>query len=166
MSFTRQQIADICRKFGTPLNGLPDGVLGPQLLWAISGNESSFGANTTPRHEPAFDIGGVYGEGPVMKPLLAQFGRKAAASYGPWQIMFCNASKNATPDGFNDLESAAEWTVPFLQRQVLHFQPDSLAEIGEIWNGGHPMLVPPLAVAAYVRNLIQNYTVPMPEVSK
>lgn len=162
ITFTRQQIADACRKYGN-LVGLPEGISGPQLLWAISGNESSFGANVTPRHEPAFDVGGIYGDGPVMEPLLARFGSAAACSYGPWQIMFSNASPDATPDGFADLDNAALWTIPFLQRRILHFGPESLAEIGEIWNGGHPMPLPPPPVAAYVRNLMANYSVAMPE---
>jgi hypothetical protein len=40
----------------------PDGISldGPRLLWAIAGNESHWGANCKPRHEPAYDVDGLY----------------------------------------------------------------------------------------------------------
>ena len=56
-NFTPKQVADQCRISGPDLAGLPRGVDGAQLLWAMAGNESSFGVNCTPRHEPAFDVG-------------------------------------------------------------------------------------------------------------
>ena len=78
LNFTRQQIADACLAYGPQLTELPYGVDGAQLLWALSGNESSFGANCTPRYEPAYDVGGRYADA----DLLARFGRAAACSYG------------------------------------------------------------------------------------
>ena len=170
--FTQEQIAAICQQLGSLVAPLPPSVDGAQLLWAMSGNESSFGRDCVPRHEPAYDQGGVYGDGPVMQPLLAEYSpvdvgeevmqSLAACSYGPWQLMFCNAPANATPAGFDDLNLAARWSISFLNSLLRRFQPQTLAEIGECWNGGHLMTIPSAQVGAYVHKLIGNYAVPMP----
>lgn len=162
-TFTQQQIAAQCRLSGPGVGPLPDGVDGVQLLWAISGNESSFGADCTPRHEPAFDVGGVYGDGPVMKSLLNRFGSTAAWSYGPWQILFANAPYGYVPGDLNDLDKAARATVAQLNRFLIRFRPSGLAGIGECWNAGHTMNIPTKGVARYVAELVKNYAVPMPE---
>ena len=171
MNFTKQQIADACRQYGPLLANLPPGIDGTQLLWAISGNESSFGANCTPRHEPAYDVGGVYGNRPVIKPLLAKWGSAAACSYGPWQIMFCNAASGRDPEDFDDLRICAQDTVAYLNRLLYRWKPGYLAQIGECWNEGHeegdpqgmPVESSSPAVEAYVKELAANYTVPMPQ---
>jgi hypothetical protein len=163
--FSQQQIAAACAQYGPELLNLPPGVTGPQLLWAISGNESSFGANCTPRHEPAYDVGGPYGDGAVMKPLLALYGSAAACSYGPWQIMFCNVASGWTPTDLEDLDKAAQATVAFMNVEFSRFKPASLAEIGECWNAGHPIRPPSMPsppVAAYVHELVGNYATVMP----
>lgn len=163
MSFTPQQIADQSRVSGPELLGLPSGTNGTQLLWAISGNESSFGVNCTPRHEPAFDSGGVYGSGPVMTPLLKKYGSAAACSYGPWQIMFPNCPPGFSPKDMSDLGKCASATVGFLNHLLARWKPSSLAGIGECWNAGHPMMNLSPGVASYVQKLTANYQVPMPE---
>lgn len=162
-NFTPQQIADQCRVSGPKLLGLPPGVDGTQLLWAMSGNESSFGVNCVPRHEPAFDSGGVYGSGPVMAPLLKKYGSAAACSYGPWQIMFPNCPPGFSPKDMSDLGKCASATVGFLNHLLARWKPSSLAGIGECWNAGHPMVNLSPGVASYVQKLTANYQVPMPE---
>lgn len=160
-SYSKQEISDQCRVSGPQLIGLPDDMDGTQLLWAMSGNESSFGADCAPRHEPAYDVGGTYGSKAVMAPLLAKWGSAAACSYGPWQLMFCNAPDGWSPDNLNSLNLAGRATVIFLNRQIAQFHPQNLAEIGECWNGGHPMVTPIAGVAAYVHKLTANYAVPI-----
>src|ERR1017187_8108565 len=123
VNFTKQQIADQCRISGPQLVGLPSGIDGAQLLWAMSGNESSFGANCAPRHEPAFDVGGVYA--PHMQSILAQYGSAAAYSYGPWQIMYVNAWPAATPEQMSDLKVCAAVTVAFLNRLIARWKPEN-----------------------------------------
>jgi hypothetical protein len=147
---------------GPQLAPLPKGVDGAKLLWALSGNESSYGLNTTPRHEPAFDAGGTYGDGPVMRPLLAKFGKAAACSYGPWQLMFCNAPAGFTPESFGDLHQCAVATVERLNAFLRKWQPQALAGIAECWNGGHPMANPVAGVAAYAHELATNYAMAAP----
>lgn len=158
--FTKAQIAAVCTQYGPTVAQLPDGVDGTQLLWAMSGNESSFGANITPRHEPAFDVGGVYGSSAQMIPLLAQYGSAAACSYGPWQIMFANVP-DATPESFDDLDFCAIASVAFLNKQLARFKPQTLGDIGSIWNAGHIQKPYSAQVQVYVDRLTENYAVPL-----
>ena len=79
-------------------------------------------------------------------------------------IMFCNAPYTATPQGFNDIGVAAQWSAAFLVHQLQRFGFQTITDIGEIWNAGHPMVTPSAGVAAYVQDLIENYAVPMPTV--
>ena len=160
--FTQGEIAAQCKTSGPEVGPLPAGIDGAQLLWAISGNESSFGDDCAPRHEPAFDVGGVYGDNAVMKPLLSLYGSDAAYSYGPWQILFANAPAGWAPTDLEDLSKAARATVLFLNRLLSRWHPQDLAGIGECWNAGHPMQNPSVGVDRYVTDLTANYAVPMP----
>jgi len=157
MNFTKEQTEAMCVKYGPQVGPLPAGVDGTQLLWGMVGTESSFGTDCTPRHEPAFDVGGRYGSSPVMVALLAKYGPAAACSYGPLQIMLCNAT-GASPQDFDTLDQAFQLTLPFLNSRLRRFKPQSLAEIGEIWNAGSIRPDP-----TYVAKLQSNYVVPMGE---
>lgn len=60
-----------------------------RFLLALTGVESSFGHNTKPRHEPAYDVGGRY----FSEKLHAAYGYHAqpspiAFSYSSFQMMF------------------------------------------------------------------------------
>jgi hypothetical protein len=158
----RLQVAAACRQHGPALLHLPPGLDGAQVLWALAGNESSFGVDCALRHEPAFDQGGVYGNGPVMRPLLARWGSAAACSYGPWQLMLCNAPANYAPSDMADLDKAAAATLSFLNRLLVQWHPATLAEVGECWNAGHPLSTLSAGVARYVHDLTVNYAVPLP----
>jgi hypothetical protein len=155
-NYTASQVADKCTEYGAQLVGLPAGVTGPQLLWAMSGNESRFGSNCTPRHESAYDFGGKYQFGNLDN--LHKYGSPAAYSYGPWQIMFCNASAY-TPDSLALFISvAALATTSYLNKQIAHFKPTTLAQIGSIWNGGNPSaILEEAAVQQYAAELEKNY---------
>jgi hypothetical protein len=92
-----------------------------------------------------------------MPALIALYGSPAAASsYGPLQVMLCNAGGMA-PSDFNDLDSAMHASVAFLNEQLRRFGPQSLAEIGEVWNAGHVTADP-----GYVAKLTTMYGVPLP----
>jgi len=163
MNYTKIQIAVQCRISGPNLKSLPSSVDGIKLLWGLSGNESSFGIDCIPRYEPAYDIGGIYGDNQVMVPLLVKYGRAAACSYGPWQILFANAeSYGYTPDDLSDLSKVTQTTVSYLNFLLVRFKPTSLTGIGECWNAGHTMSIPPPGVARYVTDLVKNYSIVMP----
>jgi hypothetical protein len=132
------------------------------LLWAFTGNESSFGENCTPRHEPAFDVGGMYAQSPTQAPLLEKFGSAGACSYGPFQIMLCNCPSGTTPDEMGQLDIAFMCSVTFMKRQFQKFDPKDIESCGAIWNCGH---IPhdntwPAGVRRYANQLVENYRNP------
>lgn len=165
MSFTKQQIADACRRHAADVDlALLCGGYNPaDLLWAICGNESSFGANCNPRHEPAFDVGGTYAKAPKQAALLGKYGSLAACSYGPMQVMLVNAPDGTAPNDFADLDKAIAAGAYALNNLLRHNLPKTLREIGACYNGGHvPTGVWQPGLARYADELVQNYSVAMP----
>ena len=135
--FLPSDVASMCRTLGPLLKNVPPGVAPASLLWAICGNESSFGVNCTPRHEPAYDAGGAYADSLTQAPLLRLYGPAAAYSYGPMQVMFCNAPPGVRPADFNDLATGMRAGVFALNKLLAHFRPARIAEVGYCYNGGH-----------------------------
>lgn len=156
-NFDRSAIAQAALRFGAQVGPLPPGITGEQLLWALCGVESSFGANCQPRHEPAFDVGGRYATHAPMPTLLARYGPAAACSYGPLQLMLCNAPPTYGPASFDDLTLAMQASVNFLNQKLRQWQPASLAQIGECWNAGRITPDP-----GYEAKLATAYAVPLP----
>ena len=135
-NFTRAELASVCRLWGPKLGPLPTGVNPTQFLWAIAGVESSFGGNCQARHEPAYDVGGKYAAHTPLPTLLSRYGSAGACSYGPWQILLCNAPLTYDPASFDQLTLAVQATVTFMNQLFRHLQPANLAEAAEIWNSG------------------------------
>ena len=81
--WSTQQLAAQCRTSGILVGPLPSSISGVQLLWALAGNESSFGADCSPRHEPAFDVGGAYGppKNAQMSDLIREYPPVPLTSY-------------------------------------------------------------------------------------
>jgi hypothetical protein len=144
---------------------LPPDVNGVTLLWAISGCESSFGANAKPRHEPAYDTGGRYAANPEQAKLLAQYGSAGACSYGPWQLLLVNALPPASPDDMARIDRCGLATVQFLNRRILEPQkPTTVEEIAEAYNSGKwRWQTVPAGVARYAADCRRYYdSEPMP----
>jgi hypothetical protein len=146
LSMTKEELTRLCILYGASLDrelahtsdggGKP--IDGARLLWAMSGRESSFGQNMKPRHEPAYDVGGRYANLPEVKQGLEQFGSAFACSYGPLQIMACNA-RGFTPSELEaDPEKALAAAVAMLRLTVLGAQKAATLEhICQAWNAGH-----------------------------
>jgi hypothetical protein len=165
MTFTKQQIADACRRHCVDVRSdlIPD-YDAARLLWAICGNESSFGADCKPRHEPAYDVGGRYAKDARQAALLEKYGTLGACSLGPMQVMLVNAPEGTAPKDFDDLDHAIAAGVYALNRILQHRRPGSLAEIGACYNGGHvPTGLWPDALRRYATRLLDHYAEPMPE---
>lgn len=164
MTFTRQQVADACRKLAPTLDSslVPSAYRPEVLLWAICGNESSFGMNCTPRHEPAYDVGGTYAGNSQQAVLLEKFGSAGACSYGPMQVMLVNCPESFTPDSFGDVEAGIAAGVYALGNLLRRNKPQSLSQIGSCYNAGHIQSPQSSAVQAYAQRLIRNYGVVMP----
>lgn len=165
MNFTKQQIADACRAHAGDLDTALLADYDPaRLLWAICGNESTFGADCNPRHEPAYDVGGSYAKAPTQAALLAKFGSLGACSYGPMQVMLVNAPAGYVPNDFADVDKAIAAGAYALGRLLLHNKPTTLAQIGACYNGGHvPKGLWPTGIHEYANELIVNYGNAMPD---
>jgi hypothetical protein len=140
----KQELANLCRKHGAELDTITtdDGtgkpLDGARLLWAMAGRESSFGQNMTPRHELAYDLGGIYAKNPQQAAGLQKYGRIFACSYGPLQIMACNAPRYTPSELAEDAEMALIAAADRLENYVIaHQGAKTLADIGQCWNGGH-----------------------------
>jgi hypothetical protein len=155
-SFLTADVLAACDEYGPQLR-VPAPLDGVMTMRAIASNESSTGADCGPRHEPAYDAGGVYGDGAVMRPLLAAYGAAAACSYGPWQMMFCNYSGAYSPSELLvDLQANAVEFVRFFNNNVAT-RVTSLSDIGQVWNSGHVSTAPSPGVVTYVSRLQAAY---------
>ena len=167
-SVPREVVAALCLKYAGPLPGTDDGVGnhvdGARLLWAISGNESSFGANCKPRHEPAYDVDGLYYKrSQLVRNLVRQFGSDGACSYGPWQLMLCNAH-HSPAELRSDPAVACEDAVHYIRFYVLGFRKArTLAEILDTYNTGNWREQDEDAPTKYMRDGMNYYhSVPLP----
>jgi hypothetical protein len=157
MTFNKQDVLEACTTYG-PLLTVPDGLDPVRIMGAIASNESSFGANCGPRHEPAFDTGGPYCTG-FQATLVEKYGANAASSWGPWQMLFVNfhaADMDSIPTG--TLEMFAQEFVWFFNSYVMGVRkPTTLEQIGQVYNGGHVMTNPGPGVVAYCQKLQAAY---------
>ena len=154
--FTKSEVARVCLLYGALLDvvGCADTAGAPldgaQLLWALAGCESRFGANCTPRHEPGYcdKTNGFYwrrakldtlksGQKHRLILLTEQFECDAHKSYGPWQIMHVNAFA-WKPEEFRSVETCALATVAFLNKEILQKQrARTLEQIADAYNSGN-----------------------------
>lgn len=178
MPTTPLQIADICRVQATGVI-LPAGSdLDPaRLLWALSGNESSFGANVTPHHESGycpFTNGVYYKNNPDVRKQTALIGCLAHMSYGPLQVMWYNIVKFYYDAGamgpqeslaialLTDPNRGMNAAVAFLNKEIFGRQGcKTLDEIGDAYNSGNAKdkIIP----VEYIAKLKTNYDVPLKE---
>ncbi|HZU33730.1 MAG TPA: hypothetical protein VFB79_21630 [Candidatus Angelobacter sp.] len=149
----------LCLKYGPELNA-PEGIAGPQLIWALSGNESSFGAHCPPKHEEGYCYGHKYCDASYSQ----MWGCLAHCSFSPWQIMATNARQFTPLELMNEPEKAIQSVVSFLNREILGRQEaKTLSQIADAYNSGNwrDNNVP----AEYIEKLHRNYLVKMPPVS-
>src|SRR5882724_11014499 len=96
MNVSQEQLAALCQAH-SPLQLPGSGELGQRdpamVLWALAGAESSFGTNTSPRHEASYCRGGKYFDVYATR----QWGCLAHCSYGPWQVMYANFPVGTDP---------------------------------------------------------------------
>lgn len=158
-TWPRDAVLQSCKNYG-PMLPTMEGVDPARLLAAIAMNESSLGANSGPRHEDAWDVGGEYARNPMQARNLQLYPWWAATSLGPWQLMFYNAP-GYTPNELNtDLSVVTRATIGYMSRQIQRWNIKTVQAIGEMWNWGHPdrpLEVIPVGVQIYCRDLAGNY---------
>lgn len=163
-AYPQADILALCRKYGPQLR-VPQGINGAALMVAIASNESSIGANCEPRYERNYDRGGLYDQGD-QATLLDQYGKAAACSYGPWQVMAVNALPLTPPELADDPEACAHAFVAFFNAYVMaHRKASDLEEIAQVYNAGHISKQKSLGVDLYIRNLSLAYTRALKEAS-
>lgn len=140
VTFPTADVIAACQQYGPQLNVTAD-LDGAKVAQAIASNESSLGANCGPRQEPAYSTGGPLATG-TQAVWNQEYGDAvAAASHGPWQMMFGNFSteaQQAIADGTVDLQTYAQEFVRWFNVYVIRLRSaQTLDEIGECWNLGH-----------------------------
>jgi hypothetical protein len=153
MRVSSSTIAELCKRFGPALK-LPPGIDGAKLLWALAGNESSFGSHCGPRHENGYCYGGKYFD----PALTALWGCLAHMSYGPWQVMYPNISKGSLDpriaSGNHELTCNA--AVQLINDRILeHEHATTIEQIADAYNSGdwRDANVP----VQYIADLVKHY---------
>ena len=140
----RETVAELCHQFGflIPLADTDDGsghaIDGAKLLWAISGCESTFGDHCEPRFERAYYSGGYYYlRDKRIRQAVQAWGRDAACSYGPWQVLCINTQYSPEQLGA-DPKVACDATVHFIVNFVLGFRKArTLSAVLDTYNTGN-----------------------------
>jgi hypothetical protein len=161
MNVAPEIIAALCRKHApdllTPVTwqGAPFDKV--RLLWGLSGNESSFGLNCTPRHEPGYCYGGRY----FNSVSSRAWGCLAHCSFGPWQVMYANFPVDVSPlslvwetDGRVAAEVCCLGAVRLLNT-IIARRPQNFSDIVLHYNG-------PQEVPTYFGRLVESMDRPMP----
>lgn len=160
-----QSVIDACKEFGPQLNGCVthDGqpVDGVRLLWAIAGNESSFGQQREfVKYEPGYLPSGYYYRNSIdIKGQFRRWGVLASSSFGSFQIMYQTAREVGYKDHPILLQNdkiCAQWaTTLILKRFVKAQHAETLRDIFDAYNSGnsHDSIVP----QEYIDKAIQTY---------
>lgn len=153
-SVPRHVVLELCQKYG-PTLAMPAHLDGVLVMCAIAQNESSFGDNTKPRYEAAYDWAGRYDRA-EQATLLDKYGMRAAFSYGPWQTLPCNALAFSPIELEGNPDAAARAFVADFNSRVMPHAP-TIYFMGQMYNGGHISEAPPPGVHAYALDLQRNY---------
>lgn len=112
------------------------------LLWALAGNESSYGEFGIPRFEKAYAPGGQYfSRSTFLQTHWQRWGDMVACSYGPLQLMFENTRYHCpryTPaDLIDGYELCMAASVTFLNKFIGQQDPRQIKHIFDAWNTGN-----------------------------
>lgn len=158
-------LRESCDAFGASLTGLVthngQPVDGPLMLWAFSGNESSYGQNRLfVKNETNYMPGGVYFRASAaLQALYKKFGILACSSFGSFQIMAIVAQEMGhigNPVELQDDEVCAKFMSKLIaERFVKHQGCKTLAELGDAYNSGNArdQNIPKV----YIRDLVGRY---------
>ena len=139
-------LIDLCRAAGPKIAGglthRNQAVIGSRLLWAIAGNESTFGKRREfVKYEPAFLPGGdYYKNSPTLQKLYYQYGVLAGSSYGSWQIMYptaCEVGFSGPPIALQDDAVAIQFVVNLINKRFIgHEGAKTLSDVLDAYNSG------------------------------
>lgn len=120
----------------TPLQGLDRG----RFLWALAAVETSWGKNNIPRHENAYDKGGLYAmKSQNLRQELSLYGPLAACSYGPWQMLYITAKEHGFVGHPIELWKASisiEFVIRYFNEEIAA-GAECLEDLADAWNSGN-----------------------------
>ena len=161
MQLSKLTLANLIRQNAYRLQR-PDGIDAVKLLWALAGNESSFGANATARHEASYCPNCNGSHAKKIEGLTRLWGCLAHCSYGAWQVMFPNTHGVTPAQMDTDPQAAIEQTIRFLNTDIFtYLGARTLEQIGCAYNMGR--LPGENEKLPYVTDLLSNYEAPLPE---
>lgn len=156
------EIYALCKLYGSLLL-IPKHIDGPRFMAAIAWNESSCGKNVAPRYESSYDIGGQNYRNEQID-LVAHSpkddkGRSLAAfSYGPWQMLPCNAKGFLYSELRDESEKAAQAFMGFVNRYIFRERnPQNFDQLCQCYNAGHFVNLPTPGVVRYVEDAWMHY---------
>jgi hypothetical protein len=164
LSWPQKDIAALCNEMGhfMKLDQTEDGtgrpLHGPQLMWAMAGNESSFGKNCTPRFEPAY-FTGHYSTTDRQRKLNETYREYGACSWTPWQVMAIHAERFGFKlEELINLHKCGELFLLYMKHEILEhpiYPCRTLDQIGDAYNSGnwHDKNIP----EKYIKDLKDNY---------
>lgn len=138
---------------------LQDDEIDPEvLLAAILFCESNMGKNTTPRVEKAYLPGGRYFKADHVQAAYQEYGEAAAASYGPWQVLYITALELGFSGSPKELEEPAvnlSFAIKVINQRALRRGARTVAQIADAYNSGshRDRFVP----TGYIKKLIRAY---------
>lgn len=111
------------------------------LLYAISGNESSFGQRREfVRHEAAYMPGGrYYNRSAPLRALFDRYGVLASSSFGSWQIMAIVAQELSyvgNPAFLADDEISIEFVIRQIIERIIPRGAGCLGDLFDAYNSG------------------------------
>lgn len=127
----------ICEVHGLFLDKLAPWMDGEICLKALATVESSYGIYNIPRHEKAYDLGGIYSKS--YKPLLIKYGAMAACSWSSFQIMYPVAYElgfQGDPIELQNDELAIMWVMEYIRKRILDKGCSRLQDFADAYNSG------------------------------
>jgi len=159
-SFSRKQIENIVLVLQNYLNF--DGNR-PALLMALSGNETSFGAENIFSFEFGWSRSSLaFKRSKLMQQGWELWGDLVCGSYSPWQCLWISAveqgySVDQSPLELINPNVSLPFVIKILNKNILS-GAKTVEEIGIAWNAGLGNLKTPSADAMkYAKRLRQNY---------
>jgi hypothetical protein len=159
VSFPQSEVLALCAEYGPDLHvdvSQPQ-LTGRYIMAAFAMNESSLGADCTPRHEPSWDVGGIYATNLHQAELLREYGSAAACSYGIWQLMLYNCLDYSPAQLNSDADAGAQCFLAYFNGYMQKKGGVTLEQLGQIYNFGHVTEDPPEPVQQYTQKLQAYY---------
>lgn len=138
------KLIELCQYAGQILKSRITWADPAKLMISLAMVESSLGMNSRPRHEPAYDFGGLYWNKEHGKPWRWDIhGSISACSFSSWQIMFPTAVELGLdplthPCELQDDSKAVHWVIEYIKRRILDRGAVTLANFAVGYNGGNP----------------------------